>query len=217
MSIKSNIEQIKSELPETVKLVAVTKYHNLDETREVIRCGVDTIAENKVQDLLKKQEEITDPVHWHFIGHLQQNKVKQLVGQVDLIESVDSIRILKKINQESEKKGIVSNVLIEYNLTGEDSKTGFLEEETEDWIALLPELKNVNVQGIMGMGPNTPDRDAVRKVFKQLHAIYDRISNKHQAENLEMKFLSMGMSGDYPIAVEEGANLVRIGSKIFAE
>lgn len=216
MSIKKNIEKIKSELPEEVKLVAVTKYHTPEETIEVIHSGVDTIAENKVQDLIRKQEIIKDPVHWHFIGHLQQNKVKQLVGRVDLIQSVDSIKILKKINAESEKKGIVSSVLIEYNLTGEESKTGFYEGETQAWIDLLPELKNIRVEGIMGMGPHTENEDKIREVFKRLSSIYDRIKQKNHPDNLEMKYLSMGMSGDYPIAVEEGANIVRIGSKIFS-
>lgn len=216
MSIKKNIEKIKSELPEEVKLVAVTKYHTPEETIEVIHSGVDTIAENKVQDLIRKQEIIKDPVHWHFIGHLQQNKVKQLVGRVDLIQSVDSTKILKKINAESEKKGIVSSVLIEYNLTGEESKTGFSEEETQAWIDLLPELKNIRVEGIMGMGPHTKNEDKIREVFKRLSSIYDRIKQKNHPDNLEMKYLSMGMSGDYPIAVEEGANIVRIGSKIFS-
>jgi pyridoxal phosphate enzyme (YggS family) len=216
MSIRENIEAIKKELPDGVRLVAVTKYHTPEETVEVIRSGVDTIAENKVQDLLRKQEIIKDPVTWHFIGHLQQNKVKQLIGKVSLIQSVDSMRILKKINTESEKEGIVSDILIEYNLTGEASKTGFREDETEEWIQLLPELKNVFVHGLMGMGPNTDDTEAVHKVFRQLASIYDRINHEYKIDNLEMKILSMGMSGDYPIAVEEGANLVRIGSKIFS-
>ena len=217
MSIKNNIDQIRSELPEGVRLVAVTKYHSVEETEEVIRCGVDTIAENKVQDQLRKQEIIKTPVTWHFIGHLQQNKVRQLVGRAALIESVDSERILKKIDSESAKAGIVSDILIEYNLTGEESKTGFTEDQTQIWINDLPELKNVRVLGIMGMGPNTEDTDQIRKVFRQLSTIYDKIKHEYRYDNLEMRYLSMGMSGDYPIAVEEGANLVRIGSKIFSE
>ncbi len=213
--IKENLIKIKEELPEGTTLVAVTKYHDLDETKEVIKNGIFNLGENKVQDLIKKMDEIDEPVHWHMIGHLQTNKVKYIVGRVELIESVDSVKVLRKINNESKKKNVITDVLIQYNLTGEDQKYGFSRDDTQEWIDILPELENINVKGIMGMGPNTPDQAQIKAVFHELKEIYDKIGNYNGPDNLSMEILSMGMSGDYPLAIEEGANLVRIGSKIF--
>lgn len=214
--IHSNLEDINNELPEEITLCAITKYHDLDETKEVIKNGINNLGESKVQDLLKKIEEIDDPVNWHFIGHLQTNKVKYLVGKVTLIQSVDSLKVLKKINAESQKKGVITDILIQYNLTGEDQKYGFKTDQTQSWIETLESCPNVNVKGLMGMGPHTDNQESIRKVFKNLKEIYDKIDKDVDQDNLNMEILSMGMSGDYPIAIEEGANLVRIGSKIFS-
>ncbi len=213
--IQKNLNQIEDEIPEDVVLCAVTKYHDLDETKEVIKNGIKDLGENKVQDLMKKIDQINEPVHWHMIGHLQTNKVKYLIDKVYLIQSVDSLKVLRKINNESKKKDKITDVLIQYNLTGEDQKFGFLEEETKDWINEAQNLDNVNIRGIMGMGPNTDDKEQIRQVFHNLKEIYDRINENYNLSNIHMEILSMGMSGDYPIAIEEGANLIRVGSKIF--
>lgn len=214
--IQENLKAIGQALPQGVRLCAVTKYHTVEETQDVIDCGVTILGENKVQDLLKKMEVITAPVDWHFIGHLQTNKVKYLIGRVALIESVDSLKVLKKIQTESAKHDVVTPVLIQYNLTGEDQKYGFDEDQTRDWLSAMADCPNVRVRGIMGMGPHTEDDAQIRKVFHRLHTIYDKISSSTDQDNVAMQILSMGMSHDYPIAVEEGANLVRIGSKIFS-
>ena len=213
--IHDNLEQINNDLSDDIILCAVTKYHDLDETKEVIKNGVNDLGENKVQDLIKKIELIDEPVHWHMIGHLQTNKVKYLIDKVYLIQSVDSIKVLRKINNESKKKETTTDILIQYNLTGEDQKFGFSEEETEDWVKEAQNLENINIRGIMGMGPNTSDKEQIRQVFHNLKKIYDKIRDNYNLSNIHMEILSMGMSGDYPIAIEEGANLVRIGSKIF--
>ncbi len=214
-AIRKNLAAIKQELPERVTLVAVTKYHNLEETKAVIDCGIENLGENKVQDLVKKMDSIDAPVHWHFIGHLQQNKVKYLIGRVFLIESVDSVRLLEKIDAESRKAGVITDVLIQYNLTGEPSKSGFLEEETQSWLDSFEKTSNIRIRGLMGMGPNTKDHEAVHKVFSRIAAIYGRMKQNEPRDRFAMELLSMGMSGDYPIAVQAGANIVRIGSKIF--
>ncbi len=212
--IKKNIEDLKKELGDVV-LCAVTKYHDLDETKEVIKNGVTVLGENKVQDLVKKIDQIEEPVHWHMIGHLQTNKVKNIVGKVDLIQSVDSLKVLRKINDESKKKNVVSDVLIQYNLTGEDQKFGFSEDETGAWIDEVKNLPNIRVEGIMGMGPHTDSKSAIREVFRRLKSLYDKIDSDVDQDNVHMKILSMGMSDDYPIALDEGSSMVRIGSKIF--
>lgn len=215
-NIKINIKEINEELSDKAKLCAITKYHDLEETKEVIKSGINNLGESRVQDLLKKFDEIDEEVHWNFIGHLQTNKVKYIVDKVDLIQSVDSLKVLRKINAESKKKNIKSKILIQYNLTGEDQKFGFHESETQDWINVVKELDNVEVKGIMGMGPHTDNEEEIRKVFHNLKEIYDKIDNNVDEDNIKMELLSMGMSHDYPIALEEGANLVRIGSKIFS-
>lgn len=213
--IHDNLETIQHDLTKDTLLCAITKYHDLEETKEVIENGITNLGESRVQDLLKKFDEIEEPVNWHFIGHLQTNKVKYLIGKVALIQSVDSLKLLRKIDAESKKQDEITNVLIQYNLTGEEQKYGFSEDETDEWIDTAKSLKNIKIVGIMGMGPNTSDNDKIREVFRQLKQIYDKINSNVSSENINMEILSMGMSEDYPIAIEEGANLVRIGSKIF--
>lgn len=215
--IHNNLIEIEETVPDNTTLCAITKYHDLNETKEVIKNGVLDLGESKVQDFLKKYNEINEPVRWHFIGHLQTNKVKDLIGKVYLIQSVDSIKVLNKINNESKKRDEITNILIQYNLTGEDQKFGFSEEQTDEWINAVKDLENVKVLGIMGMGPNTEDTEAIHQVFHNLKYLYDKIDESvTDIDNIEMNILSMGMSHDYPIAIEEGSNLVRIGSKIFS-
>lgn len=213
--ITENIAEIKKGIPDSVMLVGVTKYHNIEETQAVVDAGVSNLGESKVQDFLAKVDEIKGPVHWHFIGHLQRNKVKYLVGKVTLVHSVHSLELLQTIEREGCKHSISTNVLIQFNLAKEESKSGFMAKDCTVIMNEVKKCKHVMVQGLMCMGPMTKKTDEIRKVFKQLKEIYDTIDKEYHESNIEMRYLSMGMTDDYPIAIEEGASIVRIGRKIF--
>ncbi|MGL4606865.1 MAG: YggS family pyridoxal phosphate-dependent enzyme [Eubacteriaceae bacterium] len=213
--ISENIEKLKRDIPETVVLIAVTKYHSIEETQEVINSGVIDLGESKVQDFLKKYDALDSEVRWHFIGHLQRNKVKHLIGKTALIHSGDSFELIQVINKESEKKNVVTPILLQINLTQEPNKSGFTETELLEKLGDISKFKHILVLGIMGMGPHTKNNDKIKKNFMKLKIIYDRIRREFQSDNIQMKYLSMGMTDDYKIAIEEGSNMVRIGRKIF--
>ncbi|HEY5557699.1 YggS family pyridoxal phosphate-dependent enzyme [Acetobacterium sp.] len=213
--IADNIRKIESELPEHVRLVAVTKYHSLEDTQAVIDAGVFDLGESRVQDFLKKYEVLGDGPRWHFIGHLQKNKVKYLIGKTFLIHSVDSLELLEVIDRESKKKGLITSILLQLNLAREDSKSGFLEEDLNSVLKVIPRYKNIKVLGIMAMGPLTQNNEEIRNVFVELKRIYDRIKEESLSSAIQMEYLSMGMTDDYRIAIEEGSNMIRIGRKIF--
>ena len=213
--IADNIRKIESELPEHVRLVAVTKYHSLEDTQAVIDAGVFDLGESRVQDFLKKYEVLGDGPRWHFIGHLQKNKVKYLIGKTFLIHSVDSLELLEVIDRESKKKGLITSILLQLNLAREDSKSGFLEEDLNSVLKVIPRYKNTKVLGLMAMGPLTQNNEEIRNVFVELKRIYDRIKEESQSSAIQMEYLSMGMTDDYRIAIEEGSNMIRIGRKIF--
>lgn len=214
--ISENISQIKSAIPEHVTLVAVSKYQSLEDTQAVLDAGVYDLGESKVQDFLKKQETLGDRPRWHFIGHLQKNKVKYLIGKTFLIHSVDSIELLDVIEREGRKQGIVTDVLLQLNLAREDSKSGILIEDLDIVLETLPKYQFVKVKGLMAMGPLTQNNDKIREIFVELKKIYDRIKEESMDEVCEMKYLSMGMTDDYTIAIEEGSNMIRVGRKIFS-
>ena len=213
--IADNIRKIESELPEHVRLVAVTKYHSLEDTQAVIDAGVLDLGESRVQDFLKKYEALGDGPRWHFIGHLQKNKVKYLIGKTFLIHSVDSLELLEVIDRESKKKGLITSILLQLNLAREDSKSGFLEEDLNSVLKVIPRYKNTKVLGLMAMGPLTQNNEEIRNVFVELKRIYDRIKEESLSSAIQMEYLSMGMTDDYRIAIEEGSNMIRIGRKIF--
>ncbi|HEY5537740.1 MAG TPA: YggS family pyridoxal phosphate-dependent enzyme [Acetobacterium sp.] len=213
--IADNIRKIESELPEHVRLVAVTKYHSLEDTQAVIDAGVLDLGESRVQDFLKKYEVLGDGPRWHFIGHLQKNKVKYLIGKTFLIHSVDSLELLEVIDRESKKKGLITSILLQLNLAREDSKSGFLEEDLNSVLKVIPRYKNTKVLGLMAMGPLTQNNEEIRNVFVELKRIYDRIKEESLSSAIQMEYLSMGMTDDYRIAIEEGSNMIRIGRKIF--
>ncbi|MGV8905000.1 MAG: YggS family pyridoxal phosphate-dependent enzyme [Acetobacterium sp.] len=213
--IADNIRKIESELPEQVRLVAVTKYHSLEDTQAVIDAGVIDLGESRVQDFLKKYEALGELPRWHFIGHLQKNKVKYLIGKTFLIHSVDSLKLLEVIDHESKKKGLITSILLQLNLAREDTKSGFLAEDLESVLKLIPQYQNIKVRGLMAMGPLTQNNEEIRNIFVELKKIYDRIIEESQNNTLEMEYLSMGMTDDYKIAIEEGSNMIRIGRKIF--
>ncbi len=215
--ISDNINRIKAEIPEQVTLVAVSKYQSIEDTRAVLEAGIYDLGESRVQDFLKKHEVLGDRPRWHFIGHLQKNKVKYIIGKTFLIHSVDSIELLDVLERESKKQGIVTDVLLQLNLAREDTKSGILVENLEGVLAALPDYQFVRVKGLMAMGPLTQNNDKIREIFVELKRIYDRIKEVTVDQNVQMHYLSMGMTDDYSIAIEEGSNMIRVGRKIFSE
>lgn len=214
--ISENIKRIKSEIPEDVTLVAVTKYQSLEATQAVLEAGIFDLGESKVQDFLKKYEVLGDQPRWHFIGHLQKNKVKYLIGKTFLIHSVDSIELMDVIEKEGKKQGIVTDVLLQLNLAREDSKSGILEENLQTVLNELFGYQFVRIKGLMAMGPLTQNNDKIREIFVDLKRIYDKIKEESVGEVIQMNYLSMGMTDDYTIAIEEGSNMIRVGRKIFS-
>lgn len=197
-----------------VTLIAVSKTKPIEDIYEAIESNIMVFGENKVQDLVAKMDTIDKPVEWHFIGHLQRNKVKYLVGRVALIHSVDSFRLAEQINIESKNKNVVTNVLIEVNMAREESKYGVMPEDAESLIHLISKLTNIKVLGLMTIAPYTQNAEENRNYFKNLRKLLVDINAKN-IDNVIMSVLSMGMTGDYTIAIEEGATYIRVGTGIF--
>jgi pyridoxal phosphate enzyme (YggS family) len=213
--IQRNITAIKKELPDSVTLVAVTKKHTVDETQAVVDAGVYDLGENREQDLMAKKDKIEGPVRWHFIGHLQSNKVKYLIGQVYLIHSISSMKLINKVESESAKKDTVTDILLQFNLAGEDTKSGFAAADLEAAAAKVESCPHVRLRGLMCIGPMTENSHKIHEIFAQLKKMYDKIKITYNGGDNHIDTLSMGMTNDYPIAVEEGATMIRVGRKIF--
>lgn len=217
MSIKDNIDDLKKDLKNyDANLLAVTKTHGIDKIMEVYNYGLRDFGENKVQELIEKKEKMPEDINWHLIGHLQTNKVNKILGEVSLIHSVDSLKILKKINNRAKSLSIVQDCLIQVNISKEETKSGFFVDEIDKVIEEASKLDNINIKGLMTMAPNTEDENLIRNCFRELKKIFEKLSNLSY-NNIEMKYLSMGMTHDYKIALEEGANIIRVGSKIFGK
>ena len=197
-----------------VTLIAVSKTKPLSDIEEVLAGGCIDFGENKVQELCDKEEKISRPVNWHLIGHLQTNKVKYIVHKAALIHSVDSYKLALEIEKEAAKKGVVANVLIQVNIAGEDTKFGVSKEETEPLIRKISTMKNVKIKGLMTIAPFVEDPEENRVHFRNMHQLFIDIKEKN-IDNVDMEILSMGMTGDYEVAVEEGATMVRVGTGIF--
>ena len=195
--------------PSEITLIAVTKTHGAEEINEAIAAGVTDIGENKVQEILSKYDDITPGVRWHLIGHLQTNKVKSVVDKVCMIHSVDSLHLAQEIDKRCRDIGKVMDVLIQVNAAGEEQKSGVPPEEVFSLYEEISKLGNLRVRGLMQIAPQTDNPESVRKYFKQVKEIFDSIPG--------LDVLSMGMSGDYKVAIEEGANLIRIGTAIFGK
>ncbi|HAH25125.1 MAG TPA: YggS family pyridoxal phosphate-dependent enzyme [Prolixibacteraceae bacterium] len=219
MSIAENIDQIKSILPEQVKLVAVSKTKAKELILEAYRHGQRAFGENKVQEMSLKYEGLPKDIEWHFIGHLQSNKIKYIAPFVHLIHGVDSFKLLKAIDMEARKAGRVIPVLFQFHIAEEETKFGLSIDEATDLLNSeeFKLLKNIQVRGVMGMATYTEDEHQIRKEFACLKSWFDLLKRSYFAEKPEFKEISMGMSGDYPIALEEGSTMVRIGSNIFGE
>lgn len=214
--IRRNLENILSEIPEGVDLVVAAKTRTAEEILQAIDAGVKKIGENYVQESLKVIEKIGSKAQWHFIGHLQTNKVKYVVPVYDMIETVDSIKLAKEIDKQAKKNNKIMPVLIEINSGREPQKFGVMPENTEKLIEEISSLPNIKIMGLMTMGPRFGEPEKARPYFKETKKIFDKIKTAN-IPNVEMKYLSMGMSNSYKIAIEEGANMVRIGTKIFGE
>lgn len=218
-SISDNIKHFKVSIPEDIKLVAVSKTKPLEDIMEAYRSGHRIFGENRVQEILDKYPELPKDLKLHMIGHLQTNKVKYIIDKVHMIEAVDSLKLLRVIDKEAQKKGIQTNILLQFHIADEESKYGFsIEEILEFYESSEPdEMSGVTVCGIMGMATFTEDFDKVRSEFRQLKNIFDRLKADYFAKDSNFREISMGMSGDYQIAIEEGSTMIRIGSAIFGE
>ncbi len=217
MTITENLKFIHSQLPAKVKLVAVSKTKSNEQILEAYREGQRLFGENKVQELTSKWRELPKDIEWHFIGHLQNNKVKQLVTFVSLIHGVDSFKLLSTINSEAEKVNRNVSVLLEFHVADEESKLGLTLAQAEE-ILSMPEtasMKNISIRGVMGMATFTEDVRKIESDFKQLNIIFHLLKERYFRQNDRFCEISMGMSDDFPIAVSEGSTIVRIGSKIF--
>jgi pyridoxal phosphate enzyme (YggS family) len=218
MSIVQNIAEIKRKINnDKVKLIAVTKNHSVTAMLEAITAGITAVGENRVQEMLSKHPAIQTAgkqVEWHLIGHLQTNKVRQAVPLADLIHSVDSERLAIEIDRVAGKMGKRQDVLLEINVAGEDSKFGVAASQTLQLAKQISQLEHVRLCGLMTVAPYVEDPEAVRPVFRELYQLFGELKTL-QLRNTEIKWLSMGMTNDYLVAVEEGSNLVRIGTGIF--
>ena len=224
--IKENLKMVEENIvqacnrvgrdPKEVTLIAVSKTKPNEMIEEAIDYGMKNFGENKVQEMVEKMDTISGKLNWHLIGHLQRNKVKYIVDRVCLIHSVDSLRLAEQINEEAKKKDVVCNILIEVNIANEESKFGVSREELKSLLDEIKKLTNVQVKGLMTIAPFVEDPEDNRKYFREMHKIFIDMSHEN-ADNIKMEILSMGMTGDYQVAIEEGATMVRVGTGIFGE
>ncbi len=223
--IGSNIQQIRNRIagrcqatgrnPEEIILLAVSKTFSADNVAEAVHHGVRDIGENYVQELLRKRSSLAeDEIRWHFIGHLQSNKVKQIIDWIYLIHAVDTVGLATEVNHRAHSAHRRVDILLEVNTTGERSKFGLQPEGTVAFVKQLEALENIRICGLMTIGPFLPDPEGSRPMFRQLRLLKDEISDLHQ-HNVSMKHLSMGMTGDFEVAIDEGATILRIGTAIF--
>lgn len=215
MDISENIKKYKSELPENVKLVAISKTKPNEDILEAYRSGQRIFGENKIQEMTDKSEKLPGDIEWHMVGHVQRNKVKYMAPYVSLIHAVDSLKLLKEINKRARQNERTIDCLLQIKIAKEDSKFGIDAEEAKEILnsEAYSKMEHVNITGLMGMATFTDNKEQVRSEFKYLKSVFDKFKDQHS----EIKELSMGMSGDYEIAVECGSTMVRIGSSIFGE
>ncbi|RAI94147.1 YggS family pyridoxal phosphate-dependent enzyme [Algoriphagus yeomjeoni] len=220
MDIKANLEKVKKTfINQDCLLVAVSKTKPLEDLKVAYSAGIRDFGENKVQELQAKQPEMQGDVNWHMIGHLQSNKVKYIAPFIHLIHGVDSFKLLKEINKQGKKVGRKINVLLQMHIAEEESKFGFDSKELNEMLANpdFLNLSHVTIQGLMGMATFTENKDQVRKEFKGLKTLFEELKGRDLPGFVQLNDVSMGMSGDYLIAQEEGSTMVRIGSAIFGE
>lgn len=214
MGIRENAQKLLGELPKGVELVAAIKDRSAKEVLEAVAAGVSIVGENYVQEAEETYSVVGNKARWHFIGHLQKNKVKKAVRLFDMLQTVDSVEIAQEIDKRCAQIGKVMPVLVEVNSGRERQKSGVLPEDAENLITAISVLPNIKVMGLMTMGPRFGDPEESRPYFITTRRIFERIQ-KLELPNVEMRYLSMGMSNSYLVALAEGANMVRIGAKIF--
>lgn len=222
--IKENVAEVEARIQvackragrrrEEVTLIAVSKTKPVRDIYEVMETGIKDFGENKVQEMCDKMEMIQQPLNWHMIGHLQRNKVKYIVDKATLIHSVDSLRLAQQISQEAQKKSVESNILIEVNVAEEESKFGLSTAEVIQMVEEISKLPSVHIKGLMTVAPFTDNPEENRPYFRNLKQLAVDIAEKN-IDNVTMSVLSMGMTGDYEVAIEEGATMVRVGTGIF--
>ena len=217
MSIAQNIQEIRKNIPQNVSLVCVSKFHPENAILEAYNCGERIFGESRVQELLAKQTKLPADIQWHFIGHLQSNKIKLILPTVSLIHGVDSFNLLKEINSRALKAGRVVSCLLQVHIAREETKFGFSMEEIRQMLSgnEFGSLENVQINGLMGMATLTDDKEQIRAEFRTLKQLYDELKREYFQNNENFCELSMGMSDDYQIAIDEGSTMVRIGSSIF--
>lgn len=217
MSVQSNLKEVIATLPPQVRLVAVSKFHPNEALQEAYDAGQRIFGESKVQEMTQKYESLPKDIEWHFIGHLQTNKIKYMAPYVAMIHGVDSFRLLVEINKQAAKAGRIIPCLLQIHIAQEETKFGFSFEECREMLAQgeWKSLKNISLCGLMGMATNTEDETDIQKEFQSLGTFFQKIKKEFFNENPSFKELSMGMSDDYPIAIENGSTLVRVGSRIF--
>lgn len=215
MSIHDNLKKIKSSLPNHVTLVAVSKTKPVKDIMEAYNAGQRIFGENKIQEVVEKHEQMPKDIEWHMIGHVQRNKVKYMAPFVSLIHGVESFKVLKEVNKQSKKHDRVINCLLQIKIAEEDSKFGMTVQEAKDILTSsdFKDLKNVNVTGVMGMATFTNNQEQIKSEFNNLKQALNNLKDNHPNLNV----ISMGMSGDYQLAIDCGSNMVRIGSSIFGE
>ena len=224
--LKGNLEQVQKNITAAsekagrdrneVTLIAVSKTKPVDMLQEIYDCEIRDFGENKVQEMCDKMEVLPKDIHWHMIGHLQTNKVKYIVGKTALIHSVDSLKLANEIQKQAEKKDVIAEILVEVNIAEEESKFGIHKEETVELVKKIAKLPNIRIKGLMTIAPFVENAEDNRLYFREISQLSVDIKNQN-IDNVSMDVLSMGMTGDYMVAIEEGATLVRVGTGIFGE
>ena len=223
-SIKENIENINAKIEaacqrsgrkrEEVLFLVVSKTIDVPRIKEAVACGMTSLGENKVQEIMDKYEPMGEGIKWHLIGHLQTNKVKYIIDKVELIHYVESIKLAEEISKRAVAKGVTANILLEVNVAGEESKFGIKPEECEQMVREISVMPNIVIKGLMTVAPAVENEEENRKYFRQMKQLLVDINSK-KIDNVNMTELSMGMTGDYEVAIEEGATIVRIGTGVF--
>lgn len=226
MDIKKNIQAINEKIsdialscgrdPDDIVLIAVTKTVSPSNISKALEAGLQNFGENRVQELVEKYDKIDKKAKWHLIGSLQTNKVKYIIDKVELIHSLDRIKLAKEIEKRAARIDRQIPALIQVNISGESTKSGIRPEETIDFIEAMKQYPHIRIKGLMTIGPLTEDRELIRDCFRQMKKLFDEIKTK-KFSHAQMQYLSMGMTNDFDIAIEEGANMVRIGRAIFGE
>jgi pyridoxal phosphate enzyme (YggS family) len=219
MIIANKLQKLYGELPKEVTLVAVSKTKPIADLQDAYDAGQRVFGENKVQEMCTKWEQLPKEINWHFIGHLQRNKVKYLAPFVDLIHGVESFRLLKEINKQAQKNNRVIDVLLQFFIANEETKFGLSFEEAEAILSdeNFKELQNVRICGVMGMASFSNNQEQIREEFKTLKSTFDKLKSTFFDNEKSFNVISMGMSGDYKIAIEEGSTMIRVGSSIFGK